>query len=105
MTDIGNKIKKQRETLGYSLDRLAELAETSKSYIWELENRDSAKPSVDKLTKIAAALKVTVEYLLSKEKIPDNDVLLEAFFRKFTRLDPDVQEKIKDIVDMWSNKK
>ena len=104
MTTMGNKIRKQRDNLKLSLDDLAEISGTSKSYIWELENRVNAKPSVDKLTQIAAALKVTVEYLLNEDTAPTDDVLMKAFFRKFTTLEPDVQEKIKDIVDLWSKK-
>ena len=56
--------KRHRKDKGYSLDKLAELTESSKSYIWELENRDTRKPSGEKLTRIARALEVTTDYLL-----------------------------------------
>ena len=41
------------------LDQLADATESSKSYMWELENKDDPKPSADKLARIAAVLDVT----------------------------------------------
>jgi len=35
-TTLGEKIKRHRQEKEYSLDKLAELTESSKSYIWEL---------------------------------------------------------------------
>ncbi|WP_261405439.1 helix-turn-helix domain-containing protein [Chenggangzhangella methanolivorans] len=45
-----------------TLDQLAELASSSKSYIWELENKNPPRPSADKIAKIAAVLGVTSDY-------------------------------------------
>ena len=50
-TSLGDKLKRHRQEKGYSLDKLAELTESSKSYLWELENRDTRKPSAEKLTR------------------------------------------------------
>ena len=58
---LGEKIRHHRQEKGYSLDKLAELTESSKSYIWELESRDTRKPSAEKLTRIAQALSVTTD--------------------------------------------
>lgn len=46
-------LKKLRTDKGYSLDELARLSGASKSYLWELENRDDRKPSAEKLIDIA----------------------------------------------------
>ena len=70
-TSLGEKIRHHRQEKGYSLDKLAELTESSKSYIWELENRDTRKPSAEKLTRIAQALSVTTDYLLDEKATPD----------------------------------
>ena len=40
---IGEKIRALRSEKGYTLDELARLAESSKSYIWELEKQEPAK--------------------------------------------------------------
>ena len=101
---LGEKIRRHRQKKGYSLDKLAELTEASKSYIWELENRDTRKPSGEKLTKIAEALSVTTDYLLDESAEPDEEVVKEAFFRKLSKLDPDDRKKIEQLVDMWRKK-
>lgn len=80
------------------------MTESSKSYIWELENRDTRKPSGEKLTKIAEALSVTTDYLLDESAEPDEEVVKEAFFRKLSKLDPDDRKKIEQLVDMWRKK-
>lgn len=103
-TSLGAKIKRHRQEKGYSLDKLAELTDSSKSYIWELENRDARKPSGEKLTRIAQALEVTTDYLLNDREEPGDAVLKEAFFRKFSKLDPNDQAKINQMIDMWGKK-
>ena len=103
-TSLGAKIKRHRQEKGYSLDKLAELTDSSKSYIWELENRDTRKPSGEKLTRIAQALEVTTDYLLDDSEEPSDQVLREAFFRKFSKLDPQDQEKISQMIDAWGKK-
>ncbi len=106
---FGEKINKHRNEEGYSLDKLAELAGMSKSYLWELENPRSGKkplkPSAEILAKIAAVLKVTTDYLLDESATPDTEVLKEAFFRKFNQLEPDDQKKFQEMVDLWGKKK
>ena len=103
-TSLGAKIKRHRQEKGYSLDKLAELTDSSKSYIWELENRDTRKPSGEKLTRIAQALSVTTDYLLDDSAEPDDEVLKEAFFRRFNKLTPEDQEKIEQMIDLWGKK-
>jgi transcriptional regulator with XRE-family HTH domain len=103
-TSLGAKIRRHRQEKEYSLDKLAELTDSSKSYIWELENRDTRKPSGAKLTRIAQALEVTTDYLLNDSEEPSDQVLKEAFFRKFSKLAPADQEKINQMIDMWGKK-
>src|ERR1700738_2432841 len=101
---LGDKIRKHRREKGYSLDKLAKLTDSSKSYLWELENRDTRKPSGEKLTRIAEALSVTTDYLLDESAEPNENVLREAFFRKFNKLDPNDQKKIEQMIDVWRKK-
>ncbi|MDI3469905.1 MAG: hypothetical protein OJF62_001968 [Pseudolabrys sp.] len=104
-SSLGEKIRKHRQEKGYSLDQLAELTDSSKSYVWELENRDTRKPSAEKLTRIAQALSVTTDYLLDDSAAPNEGVLKEAFFRKFNKLDPEDQRKIEQLIDVWGKKR
>ena len=46
---LQEKLKQLRTKKGYSLDELAKLSGSSKSYLWELENRPERKPSAEKL--------------------------------------------------------
>ena len=104
-TSLGDKIKRHRQEKGYSLDKLAELTKSSKSYIWELENRDTRKPSGEKLTRIAQALEVTTDYLLDESADPDEKVVREAFFRKFSKLEPDDKKRVEEMIEAWSKKR
>ena len=98
---LGEKIRERRKEMGFSLDKLADKTETSKSYIWELENRDTRRPSAEKLTKIAEALEVTIDYLLDNSSTPNEEVIKDAFFRKLKKLDKRDRKKIEQLIDLW----
>ena len=101
---LGNKIRELRKQKKLSLEQLAELTESSKSYIWELENKDDPKPSAEKTAKIAAVLEVTAEFLLSDSvTTPDEEIADEAFFRKFKKLSEPDKKKIRKILDAWED--
>lgn len=98
-TQLGEKIRVERKRLKLTLDQLAERSGSSKSYIWELENRPVVRPSAEKISKIAEVLNVTAEYLLDNSKespiTSDRDL---AFFRKYTKLDDDKKAQLEAIL-------
>jgi transcriptional regulator with XRE-family HTH domain len=98
-TPLGDKIRNLRKKQGYTLDKLAELAESSKSYIWELENNNPPRPSADKIAKIAVALRVTPDYLIT-DSVPIEDATDTAFFRKYRGMNPATKDKIRRMVDL-----
>lgn len=98
-TPTGEKIRELRKKKGFTLDKLAELSESSKSYIWELENKDPPRPSADKIAKIAVALGVTPDYLITDE-VPVEDATDAAFFRKYRSMEPGTKEKIRKMLDL-----
>jgi transcriptional regulator with XRE-family HTH domain len=98
-TPLGDKIRTLRKRKGYTLDKLAEVAESSKSYIWELENKDPPRPSADKIAKIAVALDVTPDYLIT-DSVPIADATDTAFFRKYRSMNPATKEKIRRMLDL-----
>jgi transcriptional regulator with XRE-family HTH domain len=101
-TSLGDKIRRLRKEKGLSLESLGELTESSKSYIWELENKNPPRPSAEKISKIAAVLGVTVDYLVdTREAKPDASVVDDAFFRKYRNMDAPTKEKIRQIVELW----
>ncbi|RHG07371.1 XRE family transcriptional regulator [Dorea longicatena] len=68
MTDIdpielGERIKKQRLLLGYSREKLAELADITPRFCYDLE-LGLKNMSVNTLLKLSTALHVSVDYLL-----------------------------------------
>jgi transcriptional regulator with XRE-family HTH domain len=101
-TTVGEKIRRLRKQKGYTLDKLGDLTDSSKSYIWELENKNPPRPSAEKIAKIAAVLGVTAEYLVDpKESTPEPDVVDEALFRKYRNMDPATKERIRQMVEVW----
>jgi len=102
---LREKLKELRKRKGYSLDELARLSGASKSYLWELENRDERKPSAEKLVDIARVLDTTTDYLVDDNAGFDDAQVKEAFFRKFNKLDDDTKGRVMDMIHTWSRKK
>ena len=44
---LGDRIRNLRKEKGLTLDQLAEQSGSSKSYIWELENKSPPRPSAE----------------------------------------------------------
>ena len=103
-TPLGDKIRTLRKDKGYTLEKLADLADSSKSYIWELENKNPPRPSGEKISKIAAVLGVTADYLIDPtETLKVEDAADTAFFRKYRKMPEDTKEKIRRMVDLWGD--
>lgn len=103
-SSLGDKIRTLRKQKKFSLEQLAVLTDSSKSYIWELENKDDPKPSAEKISKIAAVLEVTTEFLLSDTvETPSGQVIDEAFFRKYKKMSEPTKKQIRKILDAWDD--
>ncbi len=64
---IGEKIKNLRLKKGYSITRLAEEANISKSYLSHLEKGLNNNPSLQMLDKIASSLHTTIDELIEED--------------------------------------
>jgi transcriptional regulator with XRE-family HTH domain len=64
---LAKRIREERERAGFTLDQLADKADVSKTYLWELEKdmKGEKKPSADILLRIAEALSITIADLLA----------------------------------------
>jgi len=101
---LGDKIRAARKQKKLSLDQLADLTDSSKSYLWDLENKDDPKPSFEKVAKIAAALEVTPDFLITDDTSPpDQEVLDQAFFRKYRQLPESTKKKLRQVLDAWES--
>jgi len=56
-------LKMFRKEKGWSLQKLADKCDTSKTYIWELENNPKLDPSCKKVAMIANAFGVSIDFL------------------------------------------
>lgn len=85
---LGVKIKELRRGKGLTLEQLAQATESSKSYMWEIENKDVARPSAEKLERIADVLGVTAAFLIdASQSEPTEEVADTAFYRKYQKLE------------------
>ena len=72
---VGRRIKARRTELKLTLEEVAKLIGSGKSYVWELENKNIARPSAEKLLKLAEALQTSMSYLLgTEENFPKEDL-------------------------------
>lgn len=103
-TPLGNRIRELRRKRGLTLEGLATRIESSKSYVWEIENKDVARPSAEKLSLIAAALETTTDYLLGAEAVTEVDATDAAFFRRYREMDPKAKEKLREMLKILDDK-
>lgn len=100
---LGERLHKLRKGKGYTLERLGELTDSSKSYIWELENRNPPRPSAEKIARIASVLGVTAEYLLGQNGTSVEEASDQAFYRKYRQMDEPTKDKIRRMIDLWDD--
>ncbi|HYD14657.1 MAG TPA: helix-turn-helix transcriptional regulator [Allosphingosinicella sp.] len=103
-TPLGDKIKQFRREKGLTLEQLAQATGSSKSYMWELENKDVARPSAEKLERIAEVLGLTSAFLIDASQTdPSEDVADTAFYRRYQKLDPPDKARLQRILDALSD--
>ena len=102
---MGERIRERRKSKKFTLDQLAARAGSTKGYIWELENKNPPRPSAEKLAAIASALETTVDVLIGTPINTEDDLSPKdkVFFRKFVGLDPDRQETVRKMLDLWDD--
>jgi transcriptional regulator with XRE-family HTH domain len=97
---FGERIRNKRKEAGLTLDQLAEASGCSKSYIWELENKNPPRPSADKLASIAKALGTTSDYLLALDTETEASATDKAFFRKYQSMNDVTKDTIRQMLDV-----
>jgi transcriptional regulator with XRE-family HTH domain len=96
---LGEKLHKLRKDNGFTLDTLAEKSGLSKSYLWELENRESQRPSAEKLTALANVFGVSPTFFIEDDvRTPQERHRDEGFYRDYQRLDADAKEQLHKIL-------
>lgn len=101
-TKLGDKIRALRREKGLTLDTLAAAAGMSKSYLWELENRESPRPSAEKLDALAKILGQPVAYFLEEDTSTPAEAHIDAaFFRNYKDLEGSDKEVMRRIMESF----
>jgi transcriptional regulator with XRE-family HTH domain len=99
-TALGEKLRKLRKDKKLTLDQLAALSGASKSYVWELENKNPPRPSAEKVSRLAQALGVTTDFLLDENLATPGEAEKDAhFYRKYQKAPPDTKERLRLILE------
>lgn len=101
---MGLRVRELRLKHGLTLEGLAAKIDSSKSYVWEIENKNVARPSAEKLSQIASALGTTADYLLGAEEVTEADATDAAFFRRYREMDPKAKEKLREMLKILDDK-
>lgn len=99
-TPLGERIRKLRQAKGLTLEGLAEKVNSSKSYIWEIENKAVARPSAEKLRLIAMALDTTSDFLVAADQVDAVSEADRAFFRRYQALNEPAKKRLQRILDV-----
>jgi transcriptional regulator with XRE-family HTH domain len=95
---FSEKMKEERDRLDLSLEELAKQIGSTKSYVWELENRDLSRPSAEKIFKLAEVFGVSPQYLLDDtgrvSRNPD-----QALIAKFQKLSDQNKKLLGKFID------
>lgn len=75
-SEIGTRIRQQRERIGLTQEQLGEACDLSASFVGHIE-RGTRKLSVESLYKLAAVLDVSVDYLLFDRMLQEDSLPLE----------------------------
>lgn len=106
MALLKEKLRLLRKQSGATLEQFAELVGTSKSTLWELENKDASRPSAELIMSIARQLKVTPEFLMDDSAAsPTPSDRDEAFYRLYRDLDDEKKQQLQDILQVLDRKR
>jgi len=95
---FAEKIREERERKGLTLEQVGEKIGSTKSYVWELENKPTIRPSAEKVFKLAELFGVSAEYLIDETGNVSREIE-KAFFSKFQKLSDRNKRELKRFVD------
>ncbi len=101
VTGFNRRLRALRKSAKLTLEGLGDAAGISKSYVWELENREVPHLSVKVLVDLAKALDVSIQDLLGEPlpvKASPEDL---RFFRKYVNMDKADKERLRKMVDLF----
>lgn len=96
---FGERLSLLRLESKKTLEALASEIGSTKSYIWELENKPNIRPSADLVYKLSKALNTTVGVLMGEQDPKQLTGEDQVFFRNYQELDPDDKKRLSRIMD------
>ncbi len=96
---FGERLQRLRTERGLTLEELAVATGSTKSYIWELENKPNIRPSAELVYKLAVALDTTVGVLMGEASPDELPQEAEVFFRKYQKLGDRTKERLGALLD------
>lgn len=97
ITSIGSRVRSVREERGYTREQLAEYADVSVDFLWQIETGRSSM-NAQNLGKIAAALDVTTDYLVyGKTAYSENEKLNTML----SALPPEIQRHVERMITVF----
>ena len=97
---FGDRLQRLRSKRSLTLEELAERVESTKSYVWELENKPNIRPSAELVYKLAKALETTVGVLMGEKEPADLPEADQVFFRNYQQLNSDTKKRLTEIMDI-----
>lgn len=98
---LGNRIRKTRINCGITQERLAEMVDISTNFMSLIEN--GRNMSVETLVKIADALGVTVDYLLSDTMEVQSDKIMTQIAQNLSTLSDDEKLFFLNVIKHYKN--
>ena len=101
---LNEHLRKIRERKGWTQNHLAVVSGVPQPSIWRIENGIILNPKTSLLKKLATALEVSMDYLMTKENDPSYDEILrhdevgQAVFRGYENLTDQGKEQLKSFV-------
>ena len=97
---FGERLQQMRKRNNLTLDELAKKIDSTKSYVWELENKPNIRPSAELVYKLANVLNTTVDVLLGKKSIDDIGEKDKVFFSRYQPLRSETKDRLARIMDI-----
>ena len=98
---LGNRIRKTRMNCGITQEKLAEMVDISTNFMSLIEN--GRNMSVETLVKIADALGVTVDYLLSDTMEVQGDKIMNQIAQNLSTFSDDEKLFFLNVIKQYKN--
>ena len=96
---FGERLQRLRKKNKLTLEELAIKTDSTKSYVWELENKPNIRPSAELVYKLSKVLNTTVDVLLGEKSIDEMSEKDKVFFRRYQPLKQETKDQLARIMD------